>query len=53
MQQSARPCPLCGQVLTAGVPNEVLERHFQLCAKTDDRDAPRREWDEPAQASGA
>jgi hypothetical protein len=25
---------------------DVLERHFQTCAKTDDRDAPRREWDD-------
>jgi hypothetical protein len=27
---------------------EVLERHFQRCAKTDDRDAPRREWTDPS-----
>ncbi|HUR26325.1 MAG TPA: hypothetical protein VM327_09975 [Candidatus Thermoplasmatota archaeon] len=47
MDERARPCPLCGHILASGVPNEVLERHFQQCSKTDDRDAPRREWDQP------
>jgi hypothetical protein len=47
MDERARPCPLCGQVLGRGAPNEVLERHFQHCVKTDDRSAPRREWEEP------
>jgi hypothetical protein len=48
MDQPGRPCPLCGMALGPGVPNEVLERHFQQCSKTDDRDAPRREWEDPA-----
>jgi hypothetical protein len=47
MADHGRLCPLCGQSLRPGTPNEVLERHFQVCVKTDDRDAPRREWDEP------
>ena len=47
MEKPGRPCPLCGKELGPGVPNEVLERHFQECSKTDDRDAPRREWDDP------
>jgi hypothetical protein len=47
MDQQARPCPLCGLTLAEGVPMEILEEHFQRCSKTDDRDAPRREWDRP------
>lgn len=50
MDERSRPCPLCGLVLGPGVPNEILEQHFLQCSKTDDRDAPRREWDGPAPA---
>ena len=48
MDRPGRPCPLCGLVLSPGVPLEVLDRHFQQCSETDDRAAPRREWDEAA-----
>jgi hypothetical protein len=47
MAERTPSCPLCGLALGPGDPNQVLDRHFQLCAKTDDREAPRREWDEP------
>lgn len=48
MEQRNRSCPLCGQTLAPGAPNQVLERHFLQCSKTDDRAAPRREWDGPS-----
>lgn len=51
MDERPRACPLCGLQLEAGVPMEILEGHFQTCSKTDDRDAPRREWDADGLAS--
>jgi hypothetical protein len=32
---------------------EILEEHFQRCSKTDDRAAPRREWDAPSDGTRA
>ena len=45
MSPASQSCPLCGRSLGPGEPNEVLDRHFRDCEKTDDRQAPRREWD--------